>query len=87
MLYRDVLFAQVLVEVTIMKNLKEKLDPVTYHDIVRQIFLNLDLASLKSARQVCKEWDGLVMGESGEVAREGGRWRGSWPASGDMDSR
>ena len=55
-----------------MKDLKERLDPVTYRDLVRQIFLHLDLASLKSARQVCKEWDGLVMGEvwgSGE-----GRW-------------
>ena len=56
-----------------MKDLKERLDPVTYQDIVRKIFLNLGLASLKSARQVCKEWDRLVMGEvwgSGEGRRE-----------------
>ena len=70
-----------------MKDLKEGLDPVTYHDIVRQIFLNLDLTSLKSSRQVCREWDRLVMGEvwgSGEGRRKVelrpvGQWAASRP--------
>ena len=72
---------------TILRDLKEWLDPVTYHDIVRQIYLNLDLASLKSARQVCREWDRLVMGEvwgSDEGRREverklASQWRHGQP--------
>ena len=76
-----------------MKDLKEGLDPVTYHDIVRQIFLNLDLASLKSARQVCREWDRLVMGEvwgSDEGRREvkrklASQWRHGQPVRREIE--
>ena len=43
--------------------LKDSFDVPTYSNLVRNIFLNLDPKSLKRARQVCKEWDRLVMVE------------------------
>ena len=43
--------------------LKESYDATTYHNLVRNIFLNLSPNCLKKARQVCKEWDGLVKDE------------------------
>ena len=46
-----------------MKDLGDWLDPITYRYICRRILLNLDLASLKSARLVCRHWDRLVMEE------------------------
>merc|ERR1719402_1500995 len=49
--------------VTVLKDLKERFDPDTYRDLVRSVFLNLGPVSLKRARQVCKEWDELVMKE------------------------
>ena len=48
---------------TIIKDLKENLNPLIYRNIIRQIFLNLDHVSLKRARQVCREWDDLVKRE------------------------
>ena len=52
-----------LVTVTILQDLKEKLNYLVYRDVIRQIFLNLDPVSLKRARLVCREWDELVKRE------------------------
>merc|ERR1719187_2116706 len=73
--------------VMVLAWLKETYDVATYHNLVRNIFLNLDPRSLKRARQVCKEWDRLVMKEvwgSEEGRREmerrlDMRWREAQP--------
>ena len=49
--------------VMILTWLRDSFDMLTYSNLVRNIFLNLDPKSLKRARQVCKEWDELVMKE------------------------
>ena len=75
--------------------LKETYDVDTYHNLVRNIFLNLDPISLKRARQVCKEWDQLVMKEvwgSEEGRREmerrlDMRWREAQPTRREVIGR
>ena len=81
--------------VMVLTWLKETYDVDTYHNLVRNIFLNLDPRSLKRARQVCKEWDRLVMKEvwgSEEGRREmerrlDMRWREARPTRREVIGR